>query len=263
MLYLSIALMLLPAICYSIVFGKFAILYETVVGSFAYIFYMPTEFCLMPIYAKCRIDNIYGQGKNARYQKLKETWQVVKMIEVAKYIFWNVAVGMTLIAMHEILLVKMCLFFVLIFMFIFLTLSKWIPGFIYICKYKYKMSKTPLEPTQEERESNITDMKLRIFETIKAFEDDFIFNIKESFEEAAIFAENKEVEKKLKAEAAQKKLEQKQNTPEPQKMPNPLDYRGGSIAFGSLLQANQPNLTAKVQHIRESSAIRPSYYPFQ
>ena len=45
-------------------------------------------------------------------------------------------------------------------------------------------------------------------------------------------------------------------------LPNPVDVRGVSTAFSNILQMNQPNLTAKVQTIRESSAIRPSYYPF-
>jgi hypothetical protein len=36
-------------------------------------------------------------------------------------------------------------------------------------------------------------MKLRIFDTIKKFEEDFTISIKDSFEEAAVFAENKEI----------------------------------------------------------------------
>lgn len=59
-----------------------------------------------------------------------------------------------------------------------------------------------MTPSQEERENNIADMKLRIFDTVKQLEDDFIYNIKESFDEAAVDAEQRAIEKQLKLEAA-------------------------------------------------------------
>lgn len=87
-------------------------------------------------------------------------------------------------------------------MFILLSLIKWIPGLIFLIKYKCRTRSNPLTPSQEERENNIADMKLRIFDTVKQLEDDFIYNIKESFDEAAVDAEQRAIEKQLKLEAA-------------------------------------------------------------
>ena len=88
---------------------------------------------------------------------------------------------MSLISLHNILLVKFFLLFVTIIMYLLLFLIKWIPGLIYIISYKCSAKDNPLEPSQEEKEDNILHMQMRIFDTIKHFEDDFTFNIKESF----------------------------------------------------------------------------------
>lgn len=189
LLYICIVVMLLPSISYSIIFGKFAILWETFVGFPAYLFYVPTEFCVMPIYAKCRLDDVYGQNSaGAKNQKLRESWKIVKMTDVAKYLFWNIAIGITLLLLHGILLVKFFLLLIMIGLFILVTLIKWVPGFIFLLRYRFKKRKYPIEQQPEEREANISEMKLRIFDTIKSFEEDFTISIKDSFEEAAIIA---------------------------------------------------------------------------
>ena len=100
-------------------------------------------------------------------------------------------------------------------------------------------------------------MKLRIFDTIKRFEDDFSYNIRSAFEEAADLEESRAIDRQAKIDAANKKKQEKEEQKE-KKASNKLPQRNESIAMGSLLQ--QPN---KIQTIRESSAVRPSYYPFQ
>lgn len=101
-------------------------------------------------------------------------------------------------------------------------------------------------------------MKLRIFDIVKQLEDDFTYNIKESFEEAAVDAEQRAIEKQLKMEAAaQKKMQQNQNNRVSERPK--VDPRGASIALNNIMGINH----AKVQNIRQSSAIRPSFYPFQ
>ena len=75
--------------------------------------------------------------------------------------------------------------------FIILSLIKWIPGLIFQIRYRCRKRSRPLNPSPEEQAENIADMKLRIFDIIKHFEDDFTFNIKESFQEAANYAEAK------------------------------------------------------------------------
>ncbi len=76
MIFLSIVVSLLPAIFYSFAFGKFGVLWETVVGIPAYIFYFPTYTCILPIYAHCRLDDIYSgdtfkSSAAARNQRLR------------------------------------------------------------------------------------------------------------------------------------------------------------------------------------------------
>ena len=144
MLYICLVVMILPSISYAIIFGKFAILWETIVGFPAYLFYVPTEFCIMPIYAKCRLDDVYGQDSHgSRNQQLRDTWKIVKMVDVAKYFFWNIIVGMFLLAMHSVILFKFILLLLMATLFIIMTLIKWIPGVIFLLRYRFIKRKRP------------------------------------------------------------------------------------------------------------------------
>ena len=94
---------------------------------------------------------------------------------------------MVLISMvDKIILVKFFLLYFFLGMFILLSLIKWIPGLIFLIKYQCGLRSQPLKPSKEEREQNIEEMKLRIFDTIKIFEEDFTQTIHSSFEEAAL-----------------------------------------------------------------------------
>lgn len=78
-------------------------------------------------------------------------------------------------------------------------------------------------------------MKLRIIDIIRFFEEDFKFNIKSSFADAAIESEAKELEKQHKKQAVKQQD----------------------------LANNQVNLSAKVQNIRETYVPKANFYPFQ
>ena len=92
------------------------------------------------------------------------------MLDVSKYLFWNIIVGMVFVGLlDQILLVKFFLLFFFLGIFILLSLIKWIPGWIFLIKYKCNKSSQPLAPSKEERDNNIEEMKLRIFDTIKLF----------------------------------------------------------------------------------------------
>lgn len=69
------------------------------------------------------------------------------MIDVAKFFIWNMIVGITLLALQNILLVKFFLLLFLLFFFVILSVVKWIPGFIYVIKYLCNRRKNPLEPS--------------------------------------------------------------------------------------------------------------------
>jgi cellulose synthase/poly-beta-1,6-N-acetylglucosamine synthase-like glycosyltransferase len=66
-IYMSVIMIYLPAVVYTFFFGKFGILWEVVVGSPSYLFYLPTYVCILPIYSKCRLDDV----PTGRHQKLK------------------------------------------------------------------------------------------------------------------------------------------------------------------------------------------------
>lgn len=120
------------------------------------------------------------------------------MIDVSKFLFWNTVVGFGLLLSQEVLLVKFFMLLLFLTFFSIISLIKIIPGIVYMIRYKWNKRTNPLELTQEERENSISEMKLRVFDIVKRFEDDFTFNIKESFEEAAALAEAKEIERKEK-----------------------------------------------------------------
>ena len=69
-------------------------------------------------------------------QKLKDSWKIVKMIDLAKYLIWNIIVAVLLIFAQSIILVKFFVTLFLLFTFSILSFMKWIPGLIYIIKYK-------------------------------------------------------------------------------------------------------------------------------
>lgn len=143
--YIAFACAFLPAIFYSIIFGKFAILWEVVIGSLAYLFYVPTEYCILQMYARCRMDDVFGKNSaGLKNQKLRETWKVVKMVEVTKYFFWNSMVALVLLILHGKLYIKFFLFLALFIGYILFFFIKWIPGLIYIIRYRCRIKDKPL-----------------------------------------------------------------------------------------------------------------------
>lgn len=68
----AVLVLTLPILIYVFSFGKFAILWDFFVGTMAYIFYFPTYAIILPIYARCHLDDISSAaGLGARSGKLK------------------------------------------------------------------------------------------------------------------------------------------------------------------------------------------------
>jgi hypothetical protein len=92
-----------PVVAYAILFQKFHIAFEVVMGAFSFIFYGPTYLNILNIYALCRIDDIsWGTkgldasgGKNS---DLKQKWYLLKMVQVSKFLLWNTVLGVILIS---------------------------------------------------------------------------------------------------------------------------------------------------------------------
>ena len=131
-----------PLVLYGIFFLRIKYFWEIVTGTISFLFYSPSYLNLLNIYALCRIDDIsWGTkgldasvgGKNAG---LKDTWKIVKMIDVVKFFLWNTIIGSLFIVFDEYLLIK---FFVTLFLLILFTLIqviKIIIGMVYLVKYK-------------------------------------------------------------------------------------------------------------------------------
>lgn len=182
----DIGVILLPIFIYVLSFGKFGILWDFFVGTMAYIFYFPTYALVLPIYARCHLDDISSvAGLGPRLGKLKETWKIIKLVDVSKYFIWNVLLGALLVALHGYILLK---FFAILFFtsaFAIIELIRVIPVLISTISYKCAIRNNPLAPTPEEVETNSQAAEFRIFDTVKRLEEDLKVEIQYSFELAA------------------------------------------------------------------------------
>jgi cellulose synthase/poly-beta-1,6-N-acetylglucosamine synthase-like glycosyltransferase len=68
----SIMVVLMPILIYAFAFGKFGIIWDFFVGALAYIFYFPTYAVVLPIYARCHLDDVgSASGAGGRSGKLR------------------------------------------------------------------------------------------------------------------------------------------------------------------------------------------------
>lgn len=164
----AIFVIILPILIYVFSFGKFAILWDFFVGTLAYVFYFPTYAIVLPIYARCHIDDISSaSGLGGRSGKLKETWKIIKLVDVSKYFIWNVLMGVLLIALHGYILIKFFAIFFLTASFVIIELIRTVPVLISTISYKCSLRSNPLLPSPEEVEQNSQAAEYRIFDTIK------------------------------------------------------------------------------------------------
>ena len=206
LILVSMGLYIFPIILYGLFFKRGAYFVEILVGVFSFLFYSPTYLNLLNVYALCRIDDIsWGTkgldaasgGKNAH---LKETWKVVKMIDVAKFVMWNSIFGFGSLFVDEYLLIKFFLMLSILCLFILVLGVKMFIGMIYLCKYKCiiqemekKKNDAELYQTNEEGETEVApeavlekkEPKMHIYSVMDAFEEMIRNDIKMSFEMAA------------------------------------------------------------------------------
>ena len=138
----SMLFYIFPLALYGIFFCRIKYFWEILTGTFSFLFYSPTYLNLLNVYALCRIDDIsWGTkgldaadgGKNAH---LKDTWKIVKMVDVAKFFTWNIIVGTLFIVFDQYLIIKFFVTLCLLMLFILVQLIKIIIGIIYLIKYK-------------------------------------------------------------------------------------------------------------------------------
>jgi hypothetical protein len=93
-----------PLVVYAIFYRRFRFIADVVVGFFSFIFYAPTYLNILTIYALSRIDDFSWGTKglidaDEKNREMKKSWKTIKMIFVAKFVFWNVVVGAVLLSL--------------------------------------------------------------------------------------------------------------------------------------------------------------------
>lgn len=97
----------IPLMIYWVFFCKLQYLVDIITGVFSFIFYTPTYLIILPTFAICRIDDItwgtkgLDSGVNTNNQNLSQTWKTIKIIQVSKYVFWNIIVGIILLVLSS------------------------------------------------------------------------------------------------------------------------------------------------------------------
>jgi hypothetical protein len=132
-----------PILVYVLLFKKANILWEIIMGSFSFLFYGPTYLNILNIYSLCRIDDISWGTKGldsagSTNSKLKDSWKLIKFVHVAKYVFWNIVMGVVLLSLGSSYTPR---FFITIIMIGIMGTSlslKILIGISYMIKYKLK-----------------------------------------------------------------------------------------------------------------------------
>lgn len=100
----SVLIYFLPILVYVLLFGNLHILWEIVLGYFSFLFYTPTYLEILNIYSLCRIDDIsWGtkglDGTVATDKGLQDSWKLIKLVHVAKYVIWNIILAAVLLTL--------------------------------------------------------------------------------------------------------------------------------------------------------------------
>jgi hypothetical protein len=105
-------------------------------------------------------------------QHLKDTWKILKMVEVSKYLFWNIIIGAILVSFDKYLLIK---FFITLGILAIFNLIQWVKiilGLVYLIKYKCQIFRHPLEKVSNYPVVNLTSrtgsIRMSGFRTSKA-----------------------------------------------------------------------------------------------
>lgn len=130
-----------PVMLYSLLYANMQPLAEIIKSSISFIFYSPSYFVLLNIYALCRIDDISWGTKglesgNSKQSKLQEKWKMIKLIHVVKFVIWNVAASVVLLSFAQLPVPRFYITFVLMMLIILTLLFKIIVGMIYLVVHR-------------------------------------------------------------------------------------------------------------------------------
>ena len=95
----------IPVGIYVVLFKRFSFAIDTIFGAFSFLFFSPTYLNVLNIYALCRINDISWGTKgldantSSKYGALQETWSVIRLLHVGKYLLWNIIAGILLLTL--------------------------------------------------------------------------------------------------------------------------------------------------------------------
>ena len=131
-----------PIFVYLFLFGNFNILLEVIAGAFSFLFYAPTYLNILNIYSLCRIDDIswgtkgLDSGGSTKNKDLKDSWRLIKMVHVAKYVFWNIVFGVILLSFGSSYVPRFYITFGIVILMAFSIGIKIFVAVIYLIGYK-------------------------------------------------------------------------------------------------------------------------------
>lgn len=100
--YLVVAVIVsytIPIFVFIILFCKISFAFEILFGAFSFLFYTPTYLIILTTFALCRIDDIswgtkgLDSSSGGRTKELVDKWKTIKIINVVKFIIWNMIFG--------------------------------------------------------------------------------------------------------------------------------------------------------------------------
>ena len=140
---ISIILMYaVPVLIYVLLYKRLSFAIDTVFGAFSFLFFSPTYLNILHIYALFRINDIswgtkgldatHSSAKNAAIQ---ETWSVIRLLHVGKYMFWNIVVGLVLLTLGADYVSRFTITFLIMMILGITLLIKVGIGIYYLCSY--------------------------------------------------------------------------------------------------------------------------------
>jgi chitin synthase len=137
----SVLIYFLPILVYVLLFGNPHIFWEIILGYFSFLFYTPTYLEVLNIYSLCRIDDIsWGtkglDGAATADKGLLDSWKLIKMVHVGKYVIWNVILAAVLLTLGAGYEFRFYITLVLVSMIAVSLSVKVIVGIFYMLAYK-------------------------------------------------------------------------------------------------------------------------------
>lgn len=98
---------IVPISIYAIFYCRCSFLIDVIFGAFSFAFYTPTYLNILNTFALCRIDDIswgtkgLDAAEDSKNKALKDSWRTIKIIYVAKFLFWNIIAAAALLILSD------------------------------------------------------------------------------------------------------------------------------------------------------------------